>query len=334
MKRHFFSSAISEFLEANEEQVLGSLAAESTFSLEITQRDAWVAEIRILKNSLSDFRGAGTVYFEYSIPRLGRRIDVIAVIRHVIFVIEFKVGERDFAASALDQVWDYALDLKNFHETSHRPPIVPILMATEAEHFEESPALIRYDDNLVRPIRSNKSSLSAIIRHVLLQIQGPVLDAATWERGRYYPTPTIIEAATALYGGHSVAEISRSDASAINLAQTSDTISEIIAASKANSRKSICFVTGVPGAGKTLVGLNIATTHIDKNNDLYSVFLSGNGPLVDILREALARDKVRKAKERGETAKKGEALSEGKAIHPERAPLSRRVPGGFDSSAR
>ena len=114
----------------------------------------------------------------------------------------------------------------------------------------------------------------------------------------------------ALYNGHSVSEISRSDASAINLSDTSDAISEIIRFSKEKSQKSICFVTGVPGAGKTLVGLNIATTHIDKNTDLYSVFLSGNGPLVAILREALARDKVRHEKELGTKIKKSEAMSD------------------------
>lgn len=118
----------------------------------------------------------------------------------------------------------------------------------------------------------------------------------------------------ALYNGHSVHDISRSDASAINLSKTSDAISSIIKRSKERSCKSICFVTGVPGAGKTLVGLNIATTHIDKNSELYSVFLSGNGPLVAILREALARDKVARGKERGDKIKKGEALSEVKAF--------------------
>ncbi len=136
------------------------------------------------------------------------------------------------------------------------------------------------------------------------------IDPTQWESGRYQPTPTIIEAAMALYNGHSVSEISRSDASAINLSETSDAVSEIIRLSKEKSHKSICFVTGVPGAGKTLVGLNIATKHIDKDNDLYSVFLSGNGPLVAILREALARDKVRHEKERGHKFKKSEAMSD------------------------
>ena len=131
-----------------------------------------------------------------------------------------------------------------------------------------------------------------------------------WELGRYQPTPTIIEAAMALYNNHSVEDITRSDASAINLKQTTDTISEIIKYSKINSRKSICFVTGVPGAGKTLIGLNIATKHIDKSNDLYSVFLSGNGPLVAILREALTRDKVLREKLKGNKITKGKVLSE------------------------
>ncbi|MBU3955854.1 DUF2075 domain-containing protein, partial [bacterium] len=137
-----------------------------------------------------------------------------------------------------------------------------------------------------------------------------VINRTQWEQGRYCPTPTIIEAAMALYNNHSVQEISRSDASAINLSQTSDSISNIIRSSKEKSRKSICFVTGVPGAGKTLVGLHVATTHFDKSNDLYSVFLSGNGPLVAILREALARNKVKREKEKGGKIKKGEAMSE------------------------
>ncbi|MBP9903484.1 MAG: DUF2075 domain-containing protein, partial [Verrucomicrobia bacterium] len=121
---------------------------------------------------------------------------------------------------------------------------------------------------------------------------------------------TIVEAAMALYGGHSVTDISRSDASAINLSRTSSAISGIIASSREHSVKSICLVTGVPGAGKTLVGLDIATQHTDKDNALHSVFLSGNGPLVAILREALARDKVRREAEAGRKKKKGEAMSE------------------------
>ena len=151
--------------------------------------------------------------------------------------------------------------------------------------------------------------LGEVIESVLNFCEGKEIDQLNWENGRYSPTPTIVEAAMALYNGHSVEEISRNDASAINLSKTTAAISDIIRQSREQSQKSICFVTGVPGAGKTLVGLNIATTHIDKTNDLYSVFLSGNGPLVAVLREALTRDKLRHDKENGKKTKKGEVMA-------------------------
>jgi len=160
-------------------------------------------------------------------------------------------------------------------------------------------AVTPQNDRLLFPIKSNVYSLGEVIKSVLLFAEGNDIDQSQWEGGRYCPTPTIIEAAMALYNGHSVSEISRSDASAINLSQTSDAISDIILYSKENSCKSICFVTGVPGAGKTLVGLNTATTHFDKSNDLYSVFLSGNGPSRYPTR-GIARDKVREGKNAAE----------------------------------
>lgn len=310
MDRAYYSDTITRFLETGDSEIAGILATNSVGALLPSQRDAWSEQIQILKTALAPYRGRAKVYFEYSIPRLGRRIDVVALIDHVIFILEFKVGEREFAASAIDQVWDYALDLKNFHETSHHPPIAPVLVATSATDVSLPETRKAHADGLLLPIRSNTATLPDVLERVLGSTAGPVLDPVPWERGRYAPTPTIIEAATALYSGHSVADISRSDASAINLSQTSDTISQIIASARASGHKAICFVTGVPGAGKTLVGLNIATQHIDKDSDLYSVFLSGNGPLVAILREALARDKVRQTREHGGKAKKGEALSE------------------------
>ncbi len=227
---------------------------------------------------------------------MGQRIDVVLLIGPVIFVLEFKVGEKEFTAYATDQVFDYALDLKNFHESSHEHFIAPILIATDVKNANPIVALTPQNDKLFIPVKTNAAMLGEAIKEALIFTEGLDIDHSQWERGRYCPTPTIIEAAMALYNGHSVDEISRSDASAINLSQTSEAVAEIIRVSKEKSHKSICFVTGVPGAGKTLVGLNIATTHIDKSNDLYSVFLSGNGPLVAILREALARDKVQREK--------------------------------------
>lgn len=312
MKRAYYSETISGFLYAAAENILGKLAENSTFALETTQRDAWMEQIRILKEVLPPFKGS--IFFEYSIPRMGRRIDVVLLIGSTIFVLEFKVGEKEFTSNAIDQTWDYALDLKNFHETSHDQYIAPILIATKSTIDTAFVAATPQNDKLLLPIKCDVDSLQRVIEGVLNFADGEPINSSVWQTGRYCPTPTIIEAAMALYNGHSVHDISRSDASAINLSKTSDAISSIIKRSKERSCKSICFVTGVPGAGKTLVGLNIATTHIDKNSELYSVFLSGNGPLVAILREALARDKVARGKERGDKIKKGEALSEVKAF--------------------
>ena len=308
MNRTYYDDSIKNFLNATSEEIMGKIVLKNQFSLEQTQKDAWLAEIIILKAVLLPYRGS--IYFEYSIPRMGQRIDVIILIEAVIFILEFKIGEKEYSSNAMDQVMDYALDLKNFHESSHEQFIAPILIATKAKNIYTIVAATPQNDKLLLPIKSNIELLANVIKDVLNFSEGSDINRTLWEQGRYCPTPTIIEAAMALYNNHSVENISRSDASAINLRQTSDAISSIIRSSKENSRKSICFVTGVPGAGKTLVGLHIATTHIDRSNDLYSVFLSGNGPLVAILREALTRDKVRREKEKGGKIKKGEAMSE------------------------
>lgn len=308
MRREYYSDTIANFLKTTPNEILGELVKSNDFALEQTQRDAWLEEINILQKTLQPYKGS--IYFEYSIPRMGKRIDVVVITGSTIFVLEFKVGENEFPSHAIDQVWDYALDLKNFHETSHEHFIAPVLIATKAKNVPATISTTPHNDKLLFPIKCNGELLNQVIADVLRFTEGSAIDPTQWERGRYQPTPTIIEAAMALYSGHSVNEISRSDASAINLSETSDTISEIIRFSKEKSHKSICFVTGVPGAGKTLVGLNIATKHMDKDNDLYSVFLSGNGPLVAILREALARDKVRHEKERGRKFNKSEAMSD------------------------
>ncbi len=307
MKREYYSDSIANFLNTKPDEILGKLARNNDFALEQTQRDAWLEQIYILKNTLPEFKGS--VYFEYSIPRMGKRIDTVIIIGPVVFVLEFKIGEKDFTTHALDQVCDYALDLKNFHESSHQQVIAPVLIATKAKNIIPIIAVTPQNDKLLVPIESNAELLKQVINDVLSFAEGSDIDPKEWELGRYCPTPTIIEAAMALYNGHSVADISRSDANAINLSQTSEAVSQIINSSKEGHKKSICFVTGVPGAGKTLVGLNIANKHSDESNDLYSVFLSGNGPLVTILREALARDKVQHEKKRGVKIKKGEAVS-------------------------
>lgn len=312
MLRWYYSALINDFLITSTDEILGNLERQNEFVLLLTQRDAWIEEIKILKKTLPEYQGS--IYFEYNIPRMGQRIDVLLIIRSTIFVLEFKIGESKFTTHAIDQVWDYALDLKNFHESSHDQFIAPILIATNAESQFSFVSTTPENDKTFLPIQSNAESLLEVIKNILSFSDGEAIDSLSWEKGRYCPTPTIIEAALALYNGHSVSEISRNDASAINLTITSDAIAQIIRFSKEESKKSICFVTGVPGAGKTLVGLNIATTHFDKSNALYSVFLSGNGPLVAILREALARNRVIREKEQLGKLRIGKARSEVKAF--------------------
>jgi hypothetical protein len=308
MLREYYSDSISNFLQSSTEEILGKLALNNDFALIQTQRGAWISQIDILQKILQPYRGS--IYFEYSIPRMGRRIDVVLLIGPVIFVLEFKVGEHEFTTYAIDQVWDYALDLKNFHEASHEQFIAPILVATNAKGADPVIAQTPQNDKFLLPIKTDSKLLSTVIANVLNFCDGKDIERTQWENGRYCPTPTIIEAAMALYNNHSVADISRKDASAINLSQTSEVIADIIRLSRDRSQKSICFVTGVPGARKTLVGINVATKHIDKTDDLYSVYLSGNGPLVKILCEALARDRVRRSEDTGEKLRIGKARSE------------------------
>ena len=311
MNRSYYSSTIAEFVNEPPHAILGRLAENSEFAVEPTQRDAWTHQIQDLQEVLANRRGR--IYFEYAIPRMGKRVDVVVVCGPAVFVIEYKVGEVRHTRHAIHQVTDYALDLKNFHEPSHDAHIVPVLIATNATDPTTRNELSQYKDRLFRTIRCNQRQLGRTIEEVLSELASePDIDNNVWNEGRYSPTPTIIEAATALYQGHNVTEISRSDAGGAELLRTTKTISDLISRARQKSFKAVCFVTGVPGAGKTLIGLNVATEHLDRDNGDYSVFLSGNGPLVKILQEALARDKVEREHTAGRQKTKGEARSEAK----------------------
>ena len=304
--RAYYSATIADFVHASEETLLGLLTQQSTFSVELTQRGAWQQQIRILKKVLAPYP-KGHVFFEYDIPRMGRRIDAVVIIDNAILVLEFKVGDTNYHGYAIDQVWDYALDLKNFHEPSHDPVIAPILIATAAPSVQIVVSTTIHGDNVLHPIACNTTQLSEAIQQTLLFADGPMIDPQAWVNGRYTPTPTIIEAATELYNHHKVADITTHSAEKINISHTSTAVKEVIAYAKANHRKAICFVTGVPGAGKTLVGLDIATYQLNSEQKTSGVFLSGNGPLVAVLREALTRDKVRREKEAGRKLTKKDA---------------------------
>ncbi len=306
MKRAYYQNHISNFLTDDKEKILGELVSNNHFDLDIQQKNAWFKQIENLKGQLCNFNGQ--IYFEFAIPRMGKRVDVLLLIDNIVFVLEYKVGAHSYDRQAKDQALDYALDLKNFHEGSHYKYIIPILISTSAPTHQNK--INWYQDKIAQTLLSNGHDLSIMIEKVIEDIQRDIPHGALhgfadkdqdafnkeqWAESGYKPTPTIVEAAQALYQGHSVEEISRSDAGAKNLTHTADCISKIIEHSRAQKRKSICFVTGVPGAGKTLAGLNISTRKTE-NNDEHAVFLSGNGPLVSVLREALARDEVERTK--------------------------------------
>ncbi len=281
MKHYYYSNTIQNFLSKPNHDIYNALVAEhSNRTLEGQQKNAWKRQIEILQDQLKGFEGQ--MYFEFSIPRMGKKVDNIVIINDKIFVIEFKVGSFKYEKSAIEQVVDYALDLKNFHEGSHNLSLISILVATNAV----SSPLVKYNNKVVNhesAVLTNGNNLQNVFKAYIDHTKDKI-DINSWENSAYKPTPTIIEAARALYNGHNVQEISRSDSGAINLSKTTDCINKIIEDSKSKNKKSICFVTGVPGAGKTLAGLNIAVKRrkIDKGEN--AVFLSGNGPLVEVLR--------------------------------------------------
>jgi hypothetical protein len=295
MARYYYSAPVSRFLAETENYILGDLVRWfGNQNLTSQARNAWKGQIQILKEALWP-TNEGYLYFEFAIPRMGKRADNILIVRDAVCVIEFKMGAGVYQPY-VEQVLDYSLDLKNFHKGSHDAKIFPLLVCTEAPAVENE--IASYPDKVYHPLFANSSSLAEVIALVVNQSGAGRIEQSEWENSAYQPTPTIIEAAQALYSKHTVADITRHESGAKNLVETTDCIEIAIETATATDSKCICFVTGVPGAGKTLAGLNIATKFLKSGEDR-SVFLSGNGPLVDVLREALARNKVRLALESG-----------------------------------
>ena len=332
----YYAAPVEKFLRAADDEVYAPLASPHGYTLAPEQLSAWRLQLPVLRAALSHAAdvadgqpAAPWIHLEFDIPRLGRRVDAVLVTSSCVIPIEFKVGAKTFERPDYDQGWDYGLDLKNFHAPSHPAAIFPILCATEAPRGDArwKPP---HPDGVRPPFRCSGAELGRAIRLALEAspsrplplVEGrgegaftaPRLDPATWGTGVYSPTPTIIEAARSLYARHTVHDITRSDAGAVNLAATADAIERIIATAKSQGRKAIVFVTGVPGAGKTLVGLNVATRHGREHDATHAVFLSGNGPLVAVLREALARDELERRRLAHPRARIGESRTAVKAF--------------------
>ncbi len=289
---YHYSDKIVDFLQKSTETIIGEIIINGRLgNISTQQLYAWEVQITILKEVLQLHEGQ--IFFEFSIPRMGKRVDCLLIMKNIVFVLEFKVGEKDFINQHIEQVWDYALDLKNFHKPSHTLLLVPILVATQAKTVPLEIIASSHKDNLINPLKSNAKNICHTINEVFSFFEERNnINVEEYINGSYSPTPTIIEAAIKLYNNHNVEDITRNDAEAINLSITTNYISNSIEYAKIYNKKIICFVTGVPGAGKTLVGLKVATDHLDKEKGDTSVFLSGNKPLVDILQEALTRDKI------------------------------------------
>lgn len=315
--RYLYSDVFGNFLRKDSESIFGELVDNYHGEIIGTTKEAWKGEIALLKKELVPWSNENAqIIFEYNIPRLGKRIDVVLLLRGLIFCLEFKVGQKVALQADVEQVMDYALDLKNFHLFSHDKKIIPILIPTQHQSSttEFKPSV--YDDGIYNPLITGEEGLQELIEKVLGHAGVSSQDENTenWLISPYSPTPTIIEAARTLYENHSVEDITRHEADKVSTDQTIDYILNVIENSKNNREKSICFVTGVPGAGKTLVGLDIAVkqTYKDgvKDKENGAVYLSGNGPLVAVLKEALARDNWRKCKEKGERKKLSDSQRE------------------------
>lgn len=296
--RYYYSKSISDFLNQEPEEIVGLLTLASPHKVDNETKGSWLDEISVMKSILPLYSGRGSLFFEYSIPRMGRRVDVILLIDGFVFVLEFKTGtEQINHREAVIQAWDYALDLKNFQEGSIDRFLFPIAVFKRLPTTKRQEDLIPYEDGVFYPQLTDYIRLSGLISSALTAFRHPTQrflfnSDESWANSGYSPTPTIIEAATALYSQHTVKDITRHDG---NIEKTIQRISEIINDCEQTKRKAICFITGVPGAGKTLVGLQAAINEF--NNGKKAVYLSGNFPLVEVLKEALARDYIKRNKE-------------------------------------
>lgn len=295
-KRYLYSDTIDSFLQKNTDTIVGEITLSATQDINKETSNSWQQEVEVLKDVLSPYAQKGSVYFEYNIPRMGRRADVIVLIDGIVFVLEFKTSEQKFTREALIQVWDYAIDLKNFQEGSRDRILIPIVVAPKEKNKNCHIELKPFEDDVYQPLVSNNERLSECFDKTLSNIIPKHTftkeDDDVWAKSGYDPTPTIIEAAVALYEHHTVEEITKHDG---EIEVTAKCLDKIINECQSNKRKAICFITGVPGAGKTLIGLQTAIKQFEKENK--AVYLSGNYPLVKVLQEALARDYVKRSRD-------------------------------------
>jgi len=301
--KSFYAAEATEFLERDSETILGSLSTRIGLIHQGDEREqikAWKRQIQILKEALSTQLEITKwqIFIELPLQRLTRRIDTVLKIGNKIACVEFKIGANRINSSDVSQAVDYALCLRDFHSGSEGSTIVPILCAEKA-NLDEPHSLEEPVDLVTECILTNAQILKKCLRLVAREASGENDDYLSYDQSSYNPTPNIVHAAQDLFAGHSVREIGRSDANADDLELTSLCLNQIAREAKLKNEKVICFVTGEPGSGKTLLGLNLAFASSEKaNRGEAAALLSGNPPLVKVLQEAIAEDA---AKRRGIT---------------------------------
>lgn len=304
----YYCNSIPGFIKDSSTSIVGQLVRHS-FEIGKEQTDAWDNQIHELQVRLEACGMEGDIIFEYDIVRLGKRIDVILLIRHMVFSLEFKNGKTAFTAQDAQQAEDYAIDIKNFHKESEDLYVCPILIATDAPKYHKPQSLGCYPDKQVHLQRENMESLIPKVSEISIKYgDDETLDFEKWFNSPYYPTPTIIAAAVEAYSTHELSEIAQSEAGQDNINKCEARIAEVVEYAKTTGKKCVCFVTGVPGAGKTLVGLDVVAKNLDKGADNLSVYISGNGPLVEVLQEALKKSVKAMGKFNRETSTAIEAL--------------------------
>jgi len=296
----YYHARLDKYLSANAEAVLGELTRRQTGATPQLHR-SWLHQIAILKKACGAMvqkcpdAGQWGLLFEYQMFRLHRRIDAVLLAEDLVIVIEFKIGSNQYDQAGITQVEDYALDLRDFHAATRGKYVIPILCASEAP--AKPPQYLMFTDEVSNVLLANGENLASVLLWALNQTPrgGGALGIEEWESAAYSPVPNIIDAAEMLYAAHNVEEIHSALAEQQNLTETTDRLIKIIADAQENQRRAICFVTGVPGSGKTLVGLNAVHDPRFRSDDRPSgAFLSGNTPLVAVLREALARDEKKR----------------------------------------
>jgi len=288
--RPWFAQNLGDFRRQSPAEIAARLAYEQADrfgSLELKQRDSWEASAALLHDALAEGDAGWHIFMECDLLRLEERADAILLTDRAIFVLEFKMGAQKPDLADLRQTDNYAMDLHDFHAGSRGVPIIPVLIAPSLPLRDLELPLFWHG---VAPVMvANGAMLREVVARAQAAIAPPAepIDAQAWARAAYRPVPTVLEAARLLYRRNAVPDIGATRADAHNLTRTTEAIARVIAQARADAGRYVVFVTGIPGAGKTLCGLNLVFGALREHG---AAFLSGNVPLVTVLREALARD--------------------------------------------